>query len=378
MKKKYKKIKTFIPILVFTLFFLLFSSPASAATCGFGVPAISVGQVFWGTDAKSSVLASKNDTVQITVVGEDGCAGKNATFHLYDKNKQRIQNVEIKGALVKGDKVGTAGFKLTLSWKVGVDKGEYFARLFRVDGVSGSNFNFSNNLLNITDVEQSCKPSKVSVSPVLTKFGEKVNISIEATGQCNGWESSIVIRNETQRKDESNPPAKQKFGSGSNTLTFQWAPSENPYTKAAKDSVNKNTYRAITNIGKLAKESNQFTYEFIGENAGGAFGEPDDKGKEETKIEKVTVSEEFKPPFAIESFTGLFDKILLWLIRIAVPVGVLMIVFSGILMVTSSGKPEQVNKAKTIFKYAIIGLVIIFIGKGFITLLESILNIGNP
>ncbi len=99
-------------------------------------------------------------------------------------------------------------------------------------------------------------------------------------------------------------------------------------------------------------------------------------GGVKTETKTITAEEEFGPPFGIESFTDLFSAILTWLMRIAVPIGVIIIVISGVMMLASGGNPQKVTQAKTILKYAIIGLIIIFIGKGFITLLESILNIS--
>jgi hypothetical protein len=40
------------------------------------------------------------------------------------------------------------------------------------------------------------------------------------------------------------------------------------------------------------------------------------------------------------------------------------------------GDAGEVGKAKEMLKYAVIGLVIIFIGRGFISLIKSIINLG--
>ena len=107
------------------------------------------------------------------------------------------------------------------------------------------------------------------------------------------------------------------------------------------------------------------------------FGGGGNGGSTTTTTTTVTGEETFLPPFGIQGFTDLFDKIITWLMRIAIPIGVIMIVISGVLMVISQGTPQKVTQAKTIFRYAIIGLAIVLIGKGFITLLESIINIGK-
>jgi hypothetical protein len=73
---------------------------------------------------------------------------------------------------------------------------------------------------------------------------------------------------------------------------------------------------------------------------------------------------------------GLINAIADWIITLAIPVVVIMIIYSGIMFVTAKGDPAKVTKAKDILKWALVGLAIILIGKGFITLIESILQLG--
>lgn len=70
----------------------------------------------------------------------------------------------------------------------------------------------------------------------------------------------------------------------------------------------------------------------------------------------------------------LSDKIGGFIFAISIPVAVILIIVSGLMMLTSAGNVTRVNKAKTILWYTILGLAIIFIGKGFITLIQSILG----
>ncbi|MEK7138928.1 MAG: hypothetical protein AAB799_01985, partial [Patescibacteria group bacterium] len=58
-------------------------------------------------------------------------------------------------------------------------------------------------------------------------------------------------------------------------------------------------------------------------------------------------------------------------------IAVIMIVYAGVIFLTSRGEPAKVTQAKQILLYAVVGLAIIMIGKGFITLIESILNLGT-
>lgn len=82
-------------------------------------------------------------------------------------------------------------------------------------------------------------------------------------------------------------------------------------------------------------------------------------------------------PLEANNLLELIDVITTWLFNLAIPIAVVMIVYSGVLFLTSKGDIGKVGQAKKILLYAVIGLAIILIGKGFITLIESILNLGT-
>lgn len=108
---------------------------------------------------------------------------------------------------------------------------------------------------------------------------------------------------------------------------------------------------------------------------GSVSGNSGQGGGSKTDTKSTTVTEEFGPPFDNKDFQVTFDSILDWLLRIAIPVGVLMILISGVLMISSEGNPTRFNNAKNMLLYTIIGLAIILIGKGFIALVESLINL---
>lgn len=65
------------------------------------------------------------------------------------------------------------------------------------------------------------------------------------------------------------------------------------------------------------------------------------------------------------------------ILDLAIPVAAAMYIWAGFLALTAGGKAENWGKAKTIFKYTTIGLVVIFIGGGFVDLIRSVLDLGN-
>jgi len=66
-----------------------------------------------------------------------------------------------------------------------------------------------------------------------------------------------------------------------------------------------------------------------------------------------------------------------WIIYISVPLAVLWIMYAGFLMLTAGPTPANFQKGKGILYYVVIGLGIIFIGKGFVTLIISIIQLGG-
>jgi hypothetical protein len=77
------------------------------------------------------------------------------------------------------------------------------------------------------------------------------------------------------------------------------------------------------------------------------------------------------------SLTDLLDILAKWLFNLAIPVAVGLIIYAGVLLMTAGPNPANVKKGGNILKWVAIGLAIIFINKGFISLIRSILELGN-
>ena len=66
-----------------------------------------------------------------------------------------------------------------------------------------------------------------------------------------------------------------------------------------------------------------------------------------------------------------------WIMYIAIPLAVLWIMYAGFLMLTAGPTPANFQKGRDILKYTILGLAIIFIGKGFVSLIISVIELGG-
>jgi len=66
-----------------------------------------------------------------------------------------------------------------------------------------------------------------------------------------------------------------------------------------------------------------------------------------------------------------------WIMYISIPLAVLFIMYAGFLMLTAGPVPANFQKGRDILKYTILGLAIIFIGKGFVSLIVSVIQLGG-
>lgn len=79
-------------------------------------------------------------------------------------------------------------------------------------------------------------------------------------------------------------------------------------------------------------------------------------------------------PLGFDNLEDIFKLVSGRLLDIVVPIAVLLYVYAGFLLLTAAGNTAQVTKAKDTFKNTSLGLLVIFIGAGFVDLIRSILN----
>ncbi|HZZ99180.1 MAG TPA: pilin [Candidatus Paceibacterota bacterium] len=88
---------------------------------------------------------------------------------------------------------------------------------------------------------------------------------------------------------------------------------------------------------------------------------------------------EIKNPLAggPNTLFDVIDIVTKWLITFSIPLAVLFILYAGFLFLTAGPRPGNVKKAREVLQWTVVGLAIIFIGRGFITLIFSVLNLQN-
>ena len=80
-------------------------------------------------------------------------------------------------------------------------------------------------------------------------------------------------------------------------------------------------------------------------------------------------------PLGNLTFTDIINILIDFLLDVALIVCPLMIVVGGFFFITAAGDPAKANKGRSIMIYAVIGLVIILISKGLVTLVKSAVGV---
>ena len=86
---------------------------------------------------------------------------------------------------------------------------------------------------------------------------------------------------------------------------------------------------------------------------------------------------ELENPLKTDDLVVFIKSVITWLVAFAIPIAVGMIIWSGLRMIWARGNLVEFAAARKILWYTILGLLILFIGGGFVTLVASILEAGN-
>ena len=75
--------------------------------------------------------------------------------------------------------------------------------------------------------------------------------------------------------------------------------------------------------------------------------------------------------------SGVIDFMYAFLLAIAVMIDLVIFIISGYLIMTSNGDPDKINRGKTLFKNAIIGLIVIIFAVVLLQLIGSIFGVSQ-
>lgn len=89
----------------------------------------------------------------------------------------------------------------------------------------------------------------------------------------------------------------------------------------------------------------------------------------------------FNPLKGMSPTQNVFDLVVIiadWILNIAGSLIIILIIYSGVRFLISRGNPSEIQKAKGILFWALVGFGVILIGKGFVYLIESVLRGEMP
>ena len=77
-------------------------------------------------------------------------------------------------------------------------------------------------------------------------------------------------------------------------------------------------------------------------------------------------------PLGSDELTIIVDRLIDFIFKIAVVVAPLMIIVGALLFTTAGAKAEQVNQAKKVILWTIIGFVVVLLARGIIEIVRNI------
>jgi hypothetical protein len=79
-------------------------------------------------------------------------------------------------------------------------------------------------------------------------------------------------------------------------------------------------------------------------------------------------------PIGANNLEDIINVISSRLLEIVIPIAVIMYIWAGVNLLIAHGDPRFITRAKSIFTWTSVGLLVIFIGGGFVSLIRSILG----
>ncbi len=83
-------------------------------------------------------------------------------------------------------------------------------------------------------------------------------------------------------------------------------------------------------------------------------------------------------PLKSNDLSQLLDNIINFLLTLAAPIAVIMMIYAGYLFITASDNEEKVKTARKTMLYVVIGVAILILSKGVVTLVSSFLPLKMP
>ena len=392
-----------LPLLVAAAFAFIFTQTTYAAVCTFNGPGV------WG---KSPAVVSLNENIAYTLSGNQECANKNVVIEMYGKGGVdfRVGTLVVKAGST-GNVAVTTFFKASdFSGRSG-DQTAYF-KVKTEDGTSNqvtspnltvkltaggcgtpgqpacalpgsngaqiTNFDITPKQIAVGTQGMMSFAYKFSVSDpnaLKTFCGSSVgfvwNIDLELQGKTQTLRTGANLL-PTAPKDYSFDLQEPFQGQSDGVVNFTGVVKCGVKEVARSASVpltigaGTSTYSCNSNNQCVADSKGTYPdstcdYKCIG------------------ATQDKTYSFNITNPLAggPNDLFDIIDIVTKWIMYISIPLAVLWIMYAGFLMLTAGPTPANFQKGRDILKFTILGLAIIFIGKGFVSLIISVIELGG-
>ncbi|MDP2648257.1 MAG: hypothetical protein Q8P35_03395 [Candidatus Yanofskybacteria bacterium] len=202
---------------------------------------------------------------------------------------------------------------------------------------------------------QACRLTSGSWGSSSITVGKPVTINLQGQS-CNGYAVAIWIYEEDPLRNDPIRNFNVVFTNDSSLSTI-FTPTAADYTAGGNESGSETIFfKAFANDTEITSSKITFTK---------------DSGK------TLSFTLDIPNPLESDDFGEFVTKMTDALFALAIPAAVFIIILAGVRFVLSQGNLTKIAEARKMLWYAIIGLAIILIGSGFISLIESILNLGD-
>lgn len=82
-------------------------------------------------------------------------------------------------------------------------------------------------------------------------------------------------------------------------------------------------------------------------------------------------------PLSTDKFEDIIDNLINFIFNIAIVLTPLMVIVGGFLFVTAAGNVKQIDQAKKLILYTVIGFLVVLLSKGIVVIINQILGVSS-
>ena len=323
--------------------------------------------ILWGNPGiPGQVQATPGSQVRLSVSGENVCVGQSVRFTISGTSNTFL------GTLSLGQQISSNLYQLYYDWTNNLSNGTYRFNVFSPSfGISAGP---SANELVVGALQQ-CNIARVYASPNGGVQGDAIQLIVEGQGTCQNWGATANVVNATGGGNTVVWSGSQQTFTSSNTLSWSYT------LPSVAAGAGQGVYYINGNLGGQTIRSSNFIV-CINQSScsvGGIPPTPVQPGQDQNLIWNITNPLRLLPNGAQPR--NVFDVIILitdWILNIAGSLIIILIIYGGVMFLISAGNPGKIQQAKNILKWALIGFMVVLIGKGFVYLVQDVLQGQMP